>query len=47
MGSIARDRSARIDAKGGLSGITGSSIVLLCQMMKGLVCAWLGEFDES
>lgn len=28
-------------------GTTGANIILLCQMMKGLVCAWLGEFDEA
>jgi class 3 adenylate cyclase/tetratricopeptide (TPR) repeat protein len=28
-------------------GTTGSSVLLLCQMMKALVHAWLGEFDES
>jgi tetratricopeptide (TPR) repeat protein len=28
-------------------GATGSSLLLLCQMMKALVHAWLGEFDES
>jgi class 3 adenylate cyclase/tetratricopeptide (TPR) repeat protein len=28
-------------------GTTGSSLLVLCSMMSALVCAWLGEFDES
>jgi len=28
-------------------GTTGSSVLLLCYMMKALVCAWLGEFHEA
>lgn len=28
-------------------GTTASSLLVLCYMMKALVCAWLGEFDQS
>jgi class 3 adenylate cyclase/tetratricopeptide (TPR) repeat protein len=28
-------------------GTTGSSVLLLCHLMKSLVHAWLGEFDEA
>jgi class 3 adenylate cyclase/tetratricopeptide (TPR) repeat protein len=28
-------------------GTTGSSLLVLCQMMKAMSCSWLGEFDEA
>jgi len=28
-------------------GTTGSSLLVLCQMMRAISCAWLGEFDEA
>ena len=29
------------------SGTTGSSVLVLCHMMKAMVCGWLGNFDEA
>lgn len=28
-------------------GTTGSSVLVLCYMMRAMACAWLGEFDEA
>jgi tetratricopeptide (TPR) repeat protein len=28
-------------------GTTGSSLLVLCQMMRAVSCSWLGEFDEA
>lgn len=28
-------------------GTTGTGLLVLCEMMKGIVSAWLGEFDEA
>lgn len=28
-------------------GTTGSSLLVLCQMMRAMSCSWLGEFDEA
>jgi class 3 adenylate cyclase/tetratricopeptide (TPR) repeat protein len=28
-------------------GTTGQSLLILCYMMKALICAWLGDFDQA